>query len=339
MHHNSKDRLIFEPLANSSWILRSLAIALLLSSASISIAQRITASLGGIVRDSSAAVIPNARVSIANTGTQVTTKTQTNGEGRFEVSNLPPGPYSVAVDASGFKRLVRSGLVLNVDQTAQLEIVLEVGSATDTVQVNSVEPLLETQSSDIGQVIGNRSIENLPLNQRNPFSLVLLAPGVTGSVNASFTGLQFNVNGARAGNTDVLLDGVPATQRSRPVIFHHSSGMLQAESSTLFTNRGRTICMGASTITSAIRTWMQTTSLPTSMDSNCLASSGISSVSALADRCTFRSCTTVVIKRFSLLTMKVSGRTQRLPLRQQCRRWPSDRETFPQSQPVPAHRL
>ncbi|WP_035356845.1 carboxypeptidase-like regulatory domain-containing protein [Edaphobacter aggregans] len=208
MHHNSKDRLIFEPLANSSWILRSLAIALLFSSASISNAQRITASLGGIVRDSSAAVIPNARVSIANTGTQVTTKTQTNGEGRFEVSNLPPGPYSVAVDASGFKRLVRSGLVLNVDQTAPLEIVLDVGPTTETVQVNSVEPLLETQSSDIGQVIGNRSVENLQLNQRNPFSLVLLAPGVTGSVNASFTGLQFNVNGARAGNTDVLLDGV-----------------------------------------------------------------------------------------------------------------------------------
>lgn len=210
MHHNSKDRLIFEPLAKNSWILLPLAIALLLSSASISNAQRITASLGGIVRDSSAAVIPNARVSIANTGTQVTTKSQTNGEGRFEVSNLPPGPYSVTVDASGFKRLVRSGLVLNVDQTAQLEIVLEVGSATETVQVNSAEPLLETQSSDIGQVIGNRSIENLPLNQRNPFSLVLLVPGVTGSVNSSFTGLQFNVNGARAGNTDVLLDGVPS---------------------------------------------------------------------------------------------------------------------------------
>jgi hypothetical protein len=66
----------------------------------------------------------------------------------------------------------------------------------------------------LDKVIDNISIENLPLNQRNPFSLVLLVPGVTGSVNASFTGLQFNVNGGRAGSTDVLLDGVPAAPPS-----------------------------------------------------------------------------------------------------------------------------
>jgi hypothetical protein len=177
-------------------------------------AQRITASLAGTIRDSSSAVIPNASVVVSNSGTHATTTARTNEVGQFTVSNLPPGPYTVTVNAVGFKRLMRSGLVLNVDETAQLDLVLEVGSTTETIQVNSAEPLLETQTSDVGQVIDNKSIENLPLNQRNPFSLVLLVPGVTGSVNSSFTGLQFNVNGGRAGSTDVLLDGVPAAPPS-----------------------------------------------------------------------------------------------------------------------------
>jgi hypothetical protein len=210
MHQSLSQFRQISPLLLKALLFAALAVALLFVNASLLNAQRITASLGGTVRDSSAAVIPGAMVSITNTGTQVTVKAQTNGGGLFAFPNLPPGPYSVTVDAPGFKHLERSGLVLNVDQNAQLDLVLDVGSTTETVRVNSAEPLLETQSSDIGQVIGNASIENLPLNQRNTFSLVLLVPGVTGSVNASFTGLQFNVNGARAGNTDVLLDGVPA---------------------------------------------------------------------------------------------------------------------------------
>jgi hypothetical protein len=173
-------------------------------------AQRITAALTGTVRDSSGAIVPGASVTVTNTATQVSANVPTNGEGQFEFLNLPPGPYAITVDSNGFKRLVRSGLVLDVDQTAHLDLALEVGSAAETVEVSSAEPLLETQSSDIGQVINNKSIENLPLNQRNPFSLILLVPGVTGSVTSTFTGLQFNVNGGRSGTTDVLLDGVPS---------------------------------------------------------------------------------------------------------------------------------
>jgi len=204
----------FSPfLPNKAWTLLTLA-ALLFTAPFLSTAQRITATLGGTVRDTSAAAIPNATVSVTNVGTRVTAKVPTNGEGLFNVPNLPPGPYTVNVDAPGFKHLVRTGLVLQVDQTLQLDLVLDVGSTAETVKVSSAEPLLETQSSDIGQVINNQSIENLPLNQRNPYSLILLVPGVTGTVNSSFIGLQFNVNGARSGNTDILLDGVPAAPPS-----------------------------------------------------------------------------------------------------------------------------
>ncbi|WP_213805599.1 TonB-dependent receptor [Granulicella sp. dw_53] len=194
-----------------AWTLLTLAAILLFAHAFQLSAQRITASIRGTVRDSTTAVIPTATVTVMNTGTRATSRLQTNGSGQFDVSNLPPGPYNITVDAPGFKHLERSGLVLNVDQTAQIDLVMEVGSTTETIRVDSAEPLLETQTSDIGQVIGTRSIENLPLNQRNTFSLVLLATGVTGTVRSDFNGLQFNVNGARAGNTDVLLDGVPAS--------------------------------------------------------------------------------------------------------------------------------
>ncbi|AEU36862.1 TonB-dependent receptor [Granulicella mallensis] len=192
------------------WFFFAILLALLIFSTSATQAQRITASLKGTVHDSTAARIPNATVTLTNTGTQANFKGLTDSTGSFDISNLPPGPYTVTIEATGFKRLVRSGLILDVDQTAGEDFTLELGTVSETVQVTSAEPLLETQSSDVGAVIENKSIENLPLNQRNPFSLVLLVPGVTGTVNASFTGLQFNVNGGRAGNTDVLLDGVPA---------------------------------------------------------------------------------------------------------------------------------
>jgi hypothetical protein len=192
------------------WFFFAILLALLIFSTSAMQAQRITASLKGTVHDSTAARIPNATVTLTNTGTQANFKGVTDSGGTFDISNLPPGPYTVTIEATGFKRLVLSGLILDVDQTAGEDFTLELGTVSETVQVSSAEPLLETQSSDVGAVIENKSIENLPLNQRNPFSLVLLVPGVTGTVNASFTGLQFNVNGARAGNTDVLLDGVPA---------------------------------------------------------------------------------------------------------------------------------
>ncbi|HTF63184.1 MAG TPA: TonB-dependent receptor, partial [Edaphobacter sp.] len=173
-------------------------------------AQRITASIVGTTRDSSDATIPGSIVTVTNIGTHISTTVKTDGEGQFVFSNLPPGPYSITADATGFKHSVRSGIVLDVDQTTHLDIVLEIGSTSEMVEVNSAAPLLETQTSDVGQVISNASIENLPLNQRNPFSLVLLVPGVTGTVNSTFTGMQFNVNGGRAGSSDVLLDGVPS---------------------------------------------------------------------------------------------------------------------------------
>ena len=87
-------------------------------------AQRITASLSGTTRDSGDAAIPGSTVTVTNTGTHVSTAVKTDGEGQFVFSNLPPGPYSVTADATGFKHSIRSGIILDVDQTAHLDLML-----------------------------------------------------------------------------------------------------------------------------------------------------------------------------------------------------------------------
>ena len=189
---------------------RFACILLLLFSTLPAYAQRITASLSGDVSDPSGAAVPNAAVHITNTGTSEVFSQTTDQGGRFLAPVLPPGHYDLSVEAPGFKHLERKDLVLNVDQSASLKLTMELGKAAETVEVTGDAPLLETESSALGQVVNNKSIVDLPLNQRNPFSLILLVPGVTGSSSAINNGLAFNVNGGRQGTTQVLLDGVPS---------------------------------------------------------------------------------------------------------------------------------
>ncbi|MGH9447093.1 MAG: carboxypeptidase-like regulatory domain-containing protein, partial [Terriglobia bacterium] len=106
--------------------------------------QRITASLGGVVHDPSGAVIPRAVVNVTNTGTNNTVQAHTDSAGRFMVTSLPPGSYKVTIDAQGFRRLIRSGLILVVDQAAELDLTLQLGSPTQNVQVTGEQPLLNT---------------------------------------------------------------------------------------------------------------------------------------------------------------------------------------------------
>src|SRR5438874_11314657 len=101
------------------------------------------------------------------------------------------------IEAPGFKRVDRSGVVLQVKQTARIDLILEVGSVTETIEITGAAPLLESSNSALGQVIENRSITNLPLNARNPYALVFLAPGVIGNVAAQFNQANISINGGR----------------------------------------------------------------------------------------------------------------------------------------------
>ncbi len=169
-----------------------------------------TAQVTGRVNDPNDAVVPGTRVIATNADTSLKRETVTNDDGYYTIPLLPPGSYELTVQKDGFKPISRSGITLQVEQVARLDFKLEIGGASETVQVTGAAPLLERETSSVGQVVDNRKIVDLPLNQRNPFSLVLLAPGVTGSAGATRGGQQFSINGGRASSNEILLDGIPS---------------------------------------------------------------------------------------------------------------------------------
>jgi Carboxypeptidase regulatory-like domain/TonB dependent receptor len=170
------------------------------------------ASLEGTVQDPTGAVVAAASIELLNTSTGVKANAKTNAEGRFVFPSIPAGgPYTVVVEAGGFKKEERPGLVLEVNQSARIALTLQVGSSSETVLVTSAAPLLETSTAEMGSVIDNRSIVNLPLNQRNPYALVFLAPGVNGGVTAQYNSENISINGGRPGSSEILVDGIPSS--------------------------------------------------------------------------------------------------------------------------------
>ena len=173
-------------------------------------AQSITGSITGVVTDVSGAVIPGAAVTVSNTDTNVGTTVQTDSSGNYTAPLLPRGNYRLEVTAKGFKRIVREGIVLQVQQTARIDLQLMVGEVAESVLVTADAARLETESATLSKVVDNRAIINLPLNTRNVYALVFLTPGVTGSVGASYGEMRYSVNGARARTMDTMIDGVSA---------------------------------------------------------------------------------------------------------------------------------
>ncbi len=158
------------------------------------------------VTDSTEASIPDASVTVTNNDTGLTRTGSTDVQGAVRFPALPVGEYSVTVESTGFKQLTIGSVVLQVNQTAVLPVVLELGQITEVVEVTSVTPLLEAETSDLGQVIENQKIVDLPLNGRNPFALGLLA-GNTLPVYGMSTNQVFVGGGGRFSQNDILLDG------------------------------------------------------------------------------------------------------------------------------------
>lgn len=190
-----------------------LALVLPLSSS----AQEFRATLTGHVSDPAGAVISGATVRVANTQTGQETVATTTEDGNYNVPSLLPGLYKVTVEASGFKSSVTENLELHVNDTATLDVTLEVGAIGDVVTVNAEDaPLLERDTATRGQVIENRRIVELPLNGRNPIMLATLSPGVQFNGNPQFTrpfdngdNAQFSINGGIQRHNEFLLDGAP----------------------------------------------------------------------------------------------------------------------------------
>ncbi|MDQ6758558.1 MAG: TonB-dependent receptor [Acidobacteriota bacterium] len=173
--------------------------------------QTITASLGGTVKDPTGAVVPDATIQIVNSATKVARVFKSGNNGQYLAPSLPVGTYEIRVTAAGFKSAQSTGIVLDVAQSARLDLSLEVGTVAETLEVHATNPLLQTADSSQGLVVDSRNIENLPLNSRVTYNLVLLAPGVHGSIGTGYNSVNISINGGRPGSNEILLDGVPSS--------------------------------------------------------------------------------------------------------------------------------
>ncbi len=171
----------------------------------------------GTISDSTGAVVPGITVKVVNIGTNAVATATTNEQGRFAADSLLPGEYRVEADAQGFKHYVQTGVILRAGDTLDLPVTMDLGSATESVTISGAPPLVQSTTSAVDQVIETKLISDLPLNERQPFSLVLLAPGVIPNRQIANAAQPFNrapnfsINGGRGDTNEILLDGTPNT--------------------------------------------------------------------------------------------------------------------------------
>jgi len=182
-------------------------IAVLLSPVAAS-AQFETASVLGTVKDSTGAIVPGVTVKLKNVSTGITTDTVTDGEGNYQFGNVRIGAYTVRAELQGFAAAEATDVIVTVGARQRVELVLKVGEIGQTITVEGASKLLETDSSDRGQVITKEQIVNLPLNGRNYADLALLSPGVRKSSISDSRDASFNVHGLRSALNSFILDGV-----------------------------------------------------------------------------------------------------------------------------------
>jgi hypothetical protein len=176
-----------------------------------------TALLTGTVSDSSAGIIAGAEVRCWNTGTDLRVTAVTNSDGLFRFPDLPVGPYEVTVTSQGFETLVRRGVRLYTGQTLDLKLTLTIGQTSQSVEVTSPVPLVQTATSDVRTTVDSRQMSDLPLNGRNSFDLAVLTPGSINTDAGTVPGQQDNtglsVNGLTTISNNWVLDGSTYTNR------------------------------------------------------------------------------------------------------------------------------
>jgi hypothetical protein len=186
-----------------------LAVAFALAWTRIVSAQVDTGSISGTVKDVSGAVIPGAEITVTNAATRVTATTVTNSAGVYQVLALIPGTYSVKAAATGFGPQVMNDVNINVQSKVEANFTLPIGQIQQEAIVTAAEPLLQTQSANIGGVVESEQIRNLPLNGRRYADLALLEPGVRVNPNVANPAVdRFSANGNLDLQNYFSLDGV-----------------------------------------------------------------------------------------------------------------------------------
>jgi hypothetical protein len=183
-------------------------------------AQESRGSILGKVTDPQNAVVPSAAVVVTNSATGVPHHTTTNQTGYYEVTFLDPGPYTVEVNAQGFKKSVRGPVTVDVGERVTVDMELQLGEATQSVEVTAEAPLLETASPAQGRVLNSRDMAQLPMGTMNPFLMQAMAAGTifTGSLQPDNNRAMDNAasanyasGGLGTGTNEFLLDGNPIT--------------------------------------------------------------------------------------------------------------------------------
>ena len=193
------------------WALFALLITIFASLGAY--AQVSTASLSGSITDSTGAVVPSAKITLTQTDTNFVRVSTTKEDGTFHEVFLPVGPYKVSVVAAGFKKLDRGGIILSVMQDATLNLELEIGGQTETISVTADVPLVNLSDSTLGASVSNVQIDNLPLVNRDTYTLLSLTPGVQNVSNENSIGLPMEhviINGSTdnmVGQVTYYLDG------------------------------------------------------------------------------------------------------------------------------------
>lgn len=190
-------------------------LVLLVISVSLAFGQTGTSGISGTVRDSNGAVVANATVTAKNEATNVSQNQNTTDAGLFAFPSLPVGVYTITAEKTGFKTLQRTGNILEVGTPLTVDLTLEVGQVSETVNVQASTEQIQTANATIGNVVEQKAIEALPLNGRNPLALILYEPGVVQRSQGA-AGSGVHVNGSRDRAFNVTIDGIDANESSVP---------------------------------------------------------------------------------------------------------------------------
>lgn len=218
-HRNTKTRNAFAASLVSGSLLLVAGVAVLNECAPALRAQTTAATLTGLITDSSGATISGAHLTLIEVDTGATHELDSNSSGEYTLTALPPGNYTLSVTRPGFSSYRQQGIVLTVSEQATANVVLKVGATENTITVTANASVINTTSAEISNIVNRRAISQLPLNGRDPSSLVLLSPGTTNVLNTGGgylqSGFSFptetgaSADGGRQGSTYYLLDGVP----------------------------------------------------------------------------------------------------------------------------------
>ncbi len=199
----------------------------LLLAASAAFAQEFRSTIAGRVTDPSGSAVVNVKVVAAETQTGAKYEAPTGQGGEYTLPFLPPGPYTITAEITGFRKHVQAGVTVSANQRLTIDIALQLGSQSDSVTVSADVQMLQTASASVGQVIGESQIAVMPMNGRTPLSLAQLSFGVTPSSDPRFTRpfdnggpAGFSMGGGQSQANELLLDGSPDMTRNRRVAYN-----------------------------------------------------------------------------------------------------------------------